>query len=110
MLIVRNKLFTLSVIMLNVIMLSVIELSVAAKYLVLAHKIRGWLIEQKLMLRSTFSCYQIHNCQRYDFGLTLLCHLSRTCIQPTHSLDGSTFINKVNVGQGILKGEVSQYC
>ncbi len=39
---------------------------------------RGQFVEQKLMLSSNFGCYQIHNCQRYDFGHTLLCYLSRT--------------------------------
>jgi len=39
---------------------------------------RGRFVEQKLMPSSSFRCYQIHNCHRYDFGHTLLCHLSRT--------------------------------
>jgi len=38
---------------------------------------RGWFVEQKLVLSSTF-CHQIHNCQRHDFGHTFLCYLSHT--------------------------------
>ncbi len=38
----------------------------------------GRFVEQMLMLSSCFRCYQIHNYQRYDFGHTLLCHISRT--------------------------------
>ncbi len=34
--------------------------------------------KQKLMLSSSFRCYQIHNCHRNDFGHTLLCYLSWT--------------------------------
>jgi hypothetical protein len=39
---------------------------------------RGRLVEQKLILSSSFRCCQIHNCHRYDFGHTLLRFLSRT--------------------------------
>jgi hypothetical protein len=39
---------------------------------------RGRFVEQKLMLSSNFRCYQIHNCQRCEFGHTLLCYLSHT--------------------------------
>jgi len=43
------------------------------------HKVnRGRFVEQKLMLSSSFRCYQIHNCHRSDIGHTLLCYLSRT--------------------------------
>jgi hypothetical protein len=38
----------------------------------------GRFVEQKLMLNSSFRCDQIHDCQRYDFGHTLLCYLSLT--------------------------------
>ncbi len=38
----------------------------------------GRFVEQKLILSSNFRCYQIHSCQRYDFGHTLLCYLSLT--------------------------------
>ena len=40
--------------------------------------LRGRFVEQKLMVSSSFRCYQIHNCHRLDFGHTLLCYLSRT--------------------------------
>ncbi len=63
-------------------------------------------VEQKVMLSSNFRCYQIHNCQRYHFGHTLLCYLSptwmfnrtttgllniRSCLAPT--LGVTKFIN-----------------
>jgi hypothetical protein len=32
-------------------------------------------VEQKLMLSSSFRCYQIHNCHRYDFGHTFFVKL-----------------------------------
>jgi len=32
------------------------------------------------MLSSSFRHYQIYNCQRYDFGHTWLCYLSRTWV------------------------------
>jgi hypothetical protein len=38
----------------------------------------GRFIEKKLMLSSSFRCYQIHNCHRHDLGYTLLCYLSLT--------------------------------
>jgi hypothetical protein len=37
---------------------------------------REQFVEQKLTLSS--KCYQIHRCQRYNFGHTLLCFLSQT--------------------------------
>ncbi len=39
---------------------------------------RGQFVEQKLMPSSSFRCYQMHICHRYDFGHTLLCYLSWT--------------------------------
>jgi hypothetical protein len=39
---------------------------------------RGQFVEQKLMLSSSFRCDQIYKYERYDFGHTSLCYLSRT--------------------------------
>jgi hypothetical protein len=36
------------------------------------------LLNKKVMLSSNFRCYKIHNCQRHDFGHTLLFYLSPT--------------------------------
>ncbi len=41
-------------------------------------EIKGQFVGQKLMLSSSFRCYPIYNCQRYDFGHALLCFLSWT--------------------------------
>jgi hypothetical protein len=52
----------------------------------------GQFVEQKFMLlNSNFRCYQIHNCQRYDFGNTLLRYLSPTLM-----------FNKPNSETGLL--------
>ncbi len=40
--------------------------------------IRGWFVEQKLMLSSIFWCGQIYKSEKYDFGHNLLWHLSQT--------------------------------
>ncbi len=42
------------------------------------NRFRGPFVDQKRMLCSSFKCYQISQCQRYDFGHTLLCHISQT--------------------------------
>ncbi len=39
---------------------------------------RGPFVEQKFMLSSSLRCYQLHNCQIYDFGHPLLSYLSWT--------------------------------
>ncbi len=44
----------------------------------LGHCGLGRFVEQKLMLSSSFRCYRILICRRYDFGHTLLCNLSQT--------------------------------
>ncbi len=44
----------------------------------LASGLRGQFVEQKLMLSSSFRRDQIYKDERYDFGHTLLCYLSRT--------------------------------
>ncbi len=60
----------------------------------------GWgrFIEQKLMLSSNFSCYQIHTCHRYDFGHTLLLYLIQTLMfnkPASGALDVAKFIAMV---------------
>jgi hypothetical protein len=54
----------------------------AAKHELLFNKLASGFsprfVEQKLLLSSSLSCYQIHNCHRYDFGHTLLSYLSLT--------------------------------
>jgi hypothetical protein len=37
-----------------------------------------WFVEQVLVLSSSFRHHQIHKCQRYNFGRTLLYNLSQT--------------------------------
>ncbi len=44
----------------------------------LASGLRGQFVEQKLMLSSSFRRDQIYKDERYNFGHTLLCYLSRT--------------------------------
>ncbi len=57
---------------------------------------RGWFIEQKFMLSSSFRCSPIHNCHKYDFGHTLLCYLSRTQMfnKPTSEQAEASLLNK----------------
>jgi hypothetical protein len=43
-----------------------------------AQQTRGRIIEQMLMLNSSFKCIQIYKFDRYDFGHTLMCNLRRT--------------------------------
>jgi len=44
---------------------------------ILSH-LEGQFVEQKLMLSSNFRCYQIHDCNKNDFGHTLFGYLSPT--------------------------------
>ncbi len=41
-------------------------------------EVRGWVVEQMLMLSSCFKCDQIYKYRRNGFGHTLLCYLSPT--------------------------------
>jgi len=54
----------------------------AAKHELLINKTtsedRGWFIEPKLMLSSSFICVKFHSWYRCDFGHILLCYLSQT--------------------------------
>ncbi len=65
-------------------------------------KTYGRFVDQKLMLSTSFSHDQIHNCRKYDFGHTLLSYLSptwtfnkihhRQCSTSLMSLDQLLFI------------------
>ncbi len=50
------------------------------------------------MLRCSCRCYQIHNCQRYDSGHTLLCYLSQTT--EFYSTGRTCMFNKGSLTEG----------
>jgi hypothetical protein len=49
---------------------------------------RGRFVEQRFMLSSSFRCGQVYKYERYDFGHTLFCCLSLTCMfnKPTSDI------------------------
>ena len=78
--------FVLSVVMLSVIMLRVVPPSFAN-----VHEPWGRFVKRRLVLSSSFRSDQIYKYERYDFGHTLLCYLSRTWMFNKPVSEGKSF-------------------
>ncbi len=67
--------------------------------------LRGRFVEQKLMLSSSFSCYQILKWHRYDFGHTWLCLLSWPWMfnKPTSSMNPPKITFRLYLGSTVVE-------
>jgi len=66
--------------LISLTIMNLVTPKVGAEHKLLFNKLasEAGLLNKRLMLSSSFRCDQIHKYEKYDFGHTLLCYLSRT--------------------------------